>query len=252
MVLALRSSHGGGVESGMHSGAVLGADEQHVITAGVRTPSFADVDRDDRPGRYLEPPKPGIPHRRPALAIDRHLRLAPVGLTFIDPLHVQQAQSVSEGIVVQRDPLLHRADITAVLPPDRGGKQCARLFALNRQHDCENDRGQHRQDKQVHSSPVVVGPACIAVAGYTSLGVGGVTVERRRQLCVSGVEIMLAQRLGLGHLSRLPGGGRRHRSRISRGGAGRHGLRVRRGCAVGVASTTLRERQLEHFSMAAV
>lgn len=45
MVLALRSSHGGGVESGMHSGAVLGTDEQHVITAGVRTPSVADVDR---------------------------------------------------------------------------------------------------------------------------------------------------------------------------------------------------------------
>ena len=35
MVLALRSAHGGGVESGVHSGAVVGPDEQHVIAAAV-------------------------------------------------------------------------------------------------------------------------------------------------------------------------------------------------------------------------
>lgn len=55
-VLALRSAHGGGVESLVHSGVAPGADEEHVIAASVRTPSFADGDRDDRPLSYLGQP----------------------------------------------------------------------------------------------------------------------------------------------------------------------------------------------------
>lgn len=126
---------------------------------------------------------------------------------------------------MQRDPLLYRADITAVLPLARGCEQCARLLALNRQYDNDNDRGQHRQNKQIHSSQVIVESARIVVAGYTSVGVGGITVERSRQPRVSGVEIMLAQHFGLAHLPGLAGSGRRHRSRISRSGAGGRGLR---------------------------
>ena len=89
---------------------------------------------------------------------------------------------------MQRDPLLYCVDITAVSPIARGGEQCARLLALNRKHDSDNDRGQHRQNKQIHSSQLIVGSARIAVAGYRSVGVGGFIDERIHRLRVSGVE----------------------------------------------------------------
>lgn len=108
---------------------------------------------------------------------------------------------MSEGIVIQRDPLLHRGDITAVLPPTRGGEQCARLLALNRQHDHDDDRGKHHQDQQIHCSQLIVGSGRMEVAGRASFGVGSVTVERGGQLRVSGIEIALSQRVGLSDLS---------------------------------------------------
>ena len=105
---------------------------------------------------------------------------------------------MSERIfVLQRDLLRHHADITAVLPLNDGAhEQCARLLALNRQHDNENGHGQHRRNKQINSSQVIVGSARIKVAGRASVGIGDVVVERCYQPRVFGVEILLAQRRG--------------------------------------------------------
>jgi hypothetical protein len=88
-------------------------------------------------------------------------------------------------------------------------------LSLNSQHDHDDQRGKRRQDHQIHSSQLIVGSARVAVAGRTSFGVGGVTVERGDQLRVPGIEITLSQRLGLSCPSAPVEGWGRHPPTIS-------------------------------------
>lgn len=81
MAVALRPERGGSVMGGVHSGVVLGADEQHAIAAGVRIrPSLTMTATTDL--ALPVPPEPGLRPRLPAVAVDRYPRLAPVTLVL--------------------------------------------------------------------------------------------------------------------------------------------------------------------------